>query len=90
MSVTISGVGERKQFNAICPISKFVVTKTYKNATSLSGRDFFLHIQKNMPFPILSAQVDGGAKFMDEFEKAFKKEDIPLFVVRFTTSFTKN
>lgn len=81
MSVTIPGVGERKQFNAICPISKFVVTKTYKNATSLAGRDFFYYARANFPFTMLSAQVDGGSEFMDVFEKAFEKEGIPLFVL---------
>ena len=81
MTVNIPGVGERKEFHAICPISKFMVSKTYKTATSLSGKDFFHYAQANFPFPILSAQVDGGSEFMDEFEIAFEKTGIPLFVL---------
>jgi len=42
MTVDIPGVGERKEFLAICPISKFVVSKTYKKATSRSARDFLI------------------------------------------------
>ena len=81
MTVNVPGVGERKEFHAICPISKFIVTKTYKNATSRSGKDFFHYAQAKFPFPIVSAQVDGGSEFMDEFEKAFEKANIPLFVL---------
>jgi len=81
MTVKVAGRGERKQFNAICPISKFVVSKTYKNATSRVAKDFFYYARTKFPFQISSIQVDGGSEFMDDFEKALKKEMVPLFVL---------
>jgi transposase len=88
MTINVPGIGERKEFHAICPVSKFIVTKTYKKATSRSGKDFFDYARANFPFPMLSAQVDGGSEFMDEFEKAFEKSWYSF--ICFTTSITKN
>lgn len=81
MTVYIPGVGERKQFNAICPISKIIVTKVYEKATYRSGKDFLYHLLDKLPFPIRSIQVDGGGEFMNEFEYACAKEGIFLFVL---------
>ena len=81
MTVYVPGVGERKQFNAICPISKIIVTKVYERATYRSGKDFLYHLIEKLPFAIRSIQVDGGGEFMNDFEYACAREGIFLFVL---------
>ncbi|MGZ6251107.1 MAG: integrase core domain-containing protein [Candidatus Chromulinivorax sp.] len=81
MSIHVAGLGARKQFNAICPITKFVVQKNYKQATSHAAEDFLKIVIEKMPFTILSIQVDGGSEFMSVFEQACGKKAIPLFVL---------
>jgi len=81
MTIQVPGLGERKQFNAICPISKFIVQKIYRQATSNNSEDFLKIIIQKMPFPIISIQVDGGSEFMSVFEQACAQKAIPLFVL---------
>lgn len=81
MTTSIVGQGELKHFNAICPITKWVVSKVYKTATSQNATDFLQYIQATFPFKILSIQVDGGGEFMGDFEKACAQNNIPLFVL---------
>lgn len=81
MSVQLPKIGGAKQFNAICPVTKFVVQKNYKQATSHNAENFLRFLIKKMPFPITSVQVDGGSEFMGDFEKACKKMNILLFVL---------
>lgn len=81
MSVNISGLKPGKHFNAICPISKYAVAKTYWQATSHNAENFLKFLIKSLPFPILSLQVDGGSEFKGDFEIACAKLNIPLFVL---------
>lgn len=81
MSVQLPKIGGAKQFNAICPTSKYVVSKTYWQATSHNAENFLRFLVKEMPFPVKSVQVDGGSEFMGDFEKACKKMNISLFVL---------
>ena len=53
----------------------------YEKATSHSAADFLEHIHAQFPFKIKSIQVDGGSKFMADFEKSCKKDKIPLCVL---------
>lgn len=81
MTIYVSGIGYLKQFNAICPITKFAVEKVYKEANSQNGADFLKLVIKQFPFIIKSIQVDGGGEFMKEFESLCKKFNIPLWVL---------
>ena len=81
MTIHVNGLGPRKQFNAICPSTKFVVQKSYRQATSNTAKDFLKIVIEKMPFPILSIQVDGGSEFMSAFEQTCAKKSIPLFVL---------
>lgn len=81
MTVIIPGFGPIKHFNAICPVTKYVVYEVYKEATSKNAAAFLEHMKKEFPFPILSIQVDGGSEFMADFEKALATSNIPLFVL---------
>ena len=81
MTVHVPGIGQVKHFNAVCPFSKWAVYQVYKQATSNNAADFLKHLQKELPFNILSIQVDGGGEFMASFEQACFQEKIPLFVL---------
>jgi hypothetical protein len=56
--------------------AKNSVAAAYSNATSRSAKAI-----KQLPFPVLSIQIDGGAEFMKEFEQACSLLNIPLFVL---------
>lgn len=70
-----------KEFKAVCPVTKQLVTRAYLNATAHSGRDFLRTLIKDLPFKVISIQVDGGSEFMAEFETECQKLNIPLYVL---------
>lgn len=80
MTVKIDSGKEVKHFNAMCPTTHIAVGKAYRQATSLNATDFLDFIIQQLPFPLLSVQVDGGSEFKGEFEQACKSRKIPLFV----------
>ncbi len=81
--MSISEVPDKtiKHFKAICPITKIIVAQAYPRADSCSATKFLEHARRSLPFPMLSAQVDGGSEFRGEFEQACKELNIPLFVL---------
>ena len=44
-------------------------------------RRFLKDLVHDLPFPLISIQVDGGSEFMVEFEDACKDLKIPLYVL---------
>lgn len=72
---------ELRHFSAICPFTKIIFEQVYTRATAASANDFLKQACNAFPFPILSAQVDGGSEFMAEFETGCKDSGIPLFVL---------
>ncbi len=68
-----------KHFQAICPITKVLVAQIYSNATSSSAAHFLDYVRDQLPFPILSIQVDGGSEFKKHFENKGQDDGIPLF-----------
>lgn len=81
MTVYVPGHGHIKQFNAICPITKLVTCKVYKEANSANAADFLEHAKATFPFKIKSIQVDGGSEFMMKFEQKCRNSIIPLYVL---------
>ena len=59
-----------KEFRAVCPVSKFMVTRVYSRATAGNAKRFLMDLLGALPFPLLSVQVDGGSEFMAGFEDA--------------------
>jgi transposase InsO family protein len=80
MTVTKNSTGF-KHFQAWERKSKFIDAQVYSNAKSSSAKRFVMDLVRKAPFKILSIQVDGGCEFMDEFEEACAKLDIPLIVL---------
>jgi putative transposase len=81
MSVSLDTSKTLKHFQATCPISKITVVQAYSQATSLIAAKFLQQIKAQMPFPVLSIQVDGGSEFMKDFEAACEAENIALYVL---------
>ena len=80
MTVTKDGV-TFKHFAAYDPISKLIVCEVYSCATSFCAAKFLEKVRNQMPFKILSIQVDGGSEFMNHFENACKTHEIELYVL---------
>ncbi len=70
-----------KEFRAVCPDSRFMVTRVYSRATAGNAKRFLMALANTLPFPLLSLQVDGGSEFMAEFENACEQLNVPLFVL---------
>lgn len=81
MSVQIDDGHEIKHFEAVCPITRYSVGQAHRNATSKTASAFLDFLQQQLPFKLLSIQVDGGSEFMGDFEKACKDRSIGLFVL---------
>ena len=81
MSVALDSEFKVKHFQAICPITKFVVEEAYSTATSNIASKFLELVCQQMPFPVISIQVDGGSEFRGEFELACETSDFPLYVL---------
>jgi putative transposase len=80
MEVQLEGILV-KHFKAICPITRLVVAQAYRKATSSVAASFLSFLKKQLPFPVISIQVDGGSEFMGDFEQICKIDKIPLFVL---------
>ncbi|MHB1949832.1 MAG: integrase core domain-containing protein [Gammaproteobacteria bacterium] len=70
-----------KIFRAVDPVTRFMVMKAYKEATSLCAVNFLHYVKKRLPFDVVSIQVDGGSEFMDQFENSCRINNIPLKVL---------
>ncbi len=81
MTIQVPGQGSLKHFNAICPITKIAVEEIRRGATSQDGAMFLEKVLRELPFPVISIQVDGGAEFMRDFESLCAKKGIELFVL---------
>ena len=81
MTVALAPQSMVKEFKAICPVSKQLVARVYRQATAHNGRAFLRALIEDLPFPIKSIQVDGGSEFMAEFEAECERLNIPLYVL---------
>lgn len=68
-------------FQAIDPISRFLVSEIYTGKTSQVAARFLEKVKAEMPFNLSSIQVDGGSEFMKSFEEKCKNDGIDLFVI---------
>jgi hypothetical protein len=94
MTVTKNNV-VMKQFTAIDPTTRMIVSEVYNNATSYTAMKFLTEKvlgpkdgggigEKGgggFPFEIKSIQTDGGSEFMKYFEDGCKRYNIPLYIL---------
>jgi transposase len=81
MSVKIDSGREIKHFEAVCPVTRYSVGQAHWQATSNTAAAFLDFVLSQLPFPLISVQVDGGCEFRGDFEKACKDRNIPLYVL---------
>ena len=78
MTIPATGI---KEFKAVSPVDKFMVTRSYSRATARNAECFLRDVIDDLPYSLLSIQVDGGSEFMAEFEQACAARNIPLYVL---------
>ena len=81
MSVSFTGGFTLKEFKATCPVTGMTFMRTYSRASSRNAKRFLEHLMAQLPYDLISVQVDGGSEFRDEFERACEVLGIPLFVL---------
>ena len=81
MSVGFTEGVQLKEFKATCPVTGTTIMRAYSSATSRNAKRFLEYLRKQLPFDLISLQVDGGSEFRDEFEQACESLAIPLFVL---------
>lgn len=81
MSVSFTEGFNLKEFKATCPVTGTTIMRTYSRATSRNAKRFLEYLKEQLPFELISIQVDGGSEFKDEFEQACKQLAVPLFVL---------
>ncbi len=70
-----------EEFKAVSPIGKQMVVQVFSRATARNAKRFLETVRAQLPFPLVSAQVDGGGEFRADFEQACEDLKIPLFVL---------
>ncbi len=70
-----------KHFQAWDPKTKTIIAEVTANATSNAAAKFLHKVIQEMPFKVVSIQVDGGSEFMRHFETECSKLNIPLYVL---------
>jgi transposase InsO family protein/transposase len=76
-----------KQFTAIDPTTRIIVSEVYSNATSYTAMKFLVDKVLNkedkggFPFKVKSIQTDGGSEFMKYFEDTCREYNIPLYIL---------
>jgi transposase InsO family protein len=70
------------EFSAIDPITRMMTSYCYSTANSKNARDFLMNkLIKQLPFKVISIQVDGGSEFRKYFEEECKLLNIPLYIL---------
>ena len=57
-----------KQFNAVCPVARWICSHAFRKAITKNGREFLGKALENIPFEVKAVQVDGGSEFKAECE----------------------
>lgn len=81
MSVSLGEGITLKEFKATCPVTGITILRVYHRATSRNASHFLAYLIEQLPFQLMSIQVDGGSEFQDEFETACKNDGIALAVL---------
>jgi transposase InsO family protein len=80
MTVSKNGI-TIKHFQMYDHVTKTILAEVYSNANSRSAKKFLRKIKEELPFAIVSIQVDGGSEFMADFEEDCQALGIALFVL---------
>lgn len=78
MTISFPGL-TLKEFRAVCPFTRRMVSRVYSRATAFNARRFLDTLTRSMN--VVSIQVDGGSEFRAEFEDACAQRNLPLSVL---------
>ena len=81
LQVHLQGCGRRWQFSSRDLISRWDVSRAYRNASSFAAALFLEYMERKFPFPIRAIQIDGGSEFKKHFEEACRLHGIRLFII---------
>lgn len=80
MSVNLCAATQIKEFKVVGPTRRQMVMRAYRTATAVNAKRFLQDLIKDLPFPLISIQIDGGSESMAEVENACQYLQIPLYV----------
>jgi transposase InsO family protein len=81
LQVHLQGCGRRWQFSSRDLISRWDVSRAYRNASSFAASLFLEYMERKFPFVVRAIQIDGGSEFKKHFEEACRLRGIRLFII---------
>jgi putative transposase len=81
LQVRLQSDDVRWQFSSRDLISRWDVSRAFRNATSYTASRFLEYMEKKFPFPVRAVQIDGGSEFKKHFEAACRECGIRLFII---------
>lgn len=81
LQVHLQGNDRRWQFSSRDLISRWDVSRAYRNASSFAAALFLEYMERKFPFRVRALQIDGGSEFKKHFEEACRKRGIRLFII---------
>jgi putative transposase len=81
LQIHLKGNDRRWQFSSRDLISRWDVSRAYRNASSFAAALFLEYMERKFPFPVRAIQIDGGSEFKKHFEEACRERGIRLFII---------
>jgi putative transposase len=81
LQVHLQGCGRRWQFSSRDLVSRWDVSRAYRNASSFAAALFLEYMERKFPFAVRAIQIDGGSEFKKHFEEACRLHGIRLFII---------
>jgi len=81
LQIHLKGNDRRWQFSSRDLISRWDVSRAYRNASSFAAALFLEYMERKFPFLVRAIQIDGGSEFKKHFEEACRERGIRLFII---------
>lgn len=81
LQIHLQGSDRRWQFSSRDLISRWDVSRAFRNASSFAAALFLEYMVRKFPFRFRAIQIDGGSEFKQHFEEACRTHGIRLFII---------
>jgi transposase InsO family protein len=81
LQIHLKGNDRRWQFSSRDLITRWDVSRAYRNASSYAAALFLEYLERKFPRPVRAIQIDGGSEFKQHFEEACRERGIRLFII---------
>lgn len=81
LQIHLKGNDRRWQFSSRDLITRWDVSRAYRNASSYAAALFLEYLERKFPRPVRAIQIDGGSEFKKHFEEACRERGIRLFII---------